>query len=43
MKLTRRKALNIREFLCTLFGFSDPLREPVVSGYVRVVLKEQEN
>lgn len=37
MKLTRAKALSLREFIATLFGFSDPLREPALSGTVRFV------
>lgn len=43
MKLTRATALSLREFIATLFGFSDPLalREPALSGTVRFVLHPQ--
>ena len=39
MKLTRAKALSLREFIATLFGFADPLKphEPVLTASVRIV------
>lgn len=43
MKLTRAKALSLREFIATLFGFVDPLKpsEPVLSGSVRFVFADR--